>query len=98
MPSTRSLIHSSKLSSVATLLVVLASCVSVEAQSTSSIEELVTDQNGDIVPAVTVSLMGQAIGVEPTAVSDELGQLMRRILAPPLFTLSALLVHVERNR
>ncbi len=48
MSPTRSLIHRSKLSSAATL-VVLASCVYVEAQSTSSIEGLITDRNGDIV-------------------------------------------------
>lgn len=85
MPSTRSLIHRSKLSLAATSLVVLASCVSVEAQSTSSIEGLVTDQNADIVPAVVICFekrMVQEIRLNDRYFID-LGPLAPGLVTPP---------------
>ncbi len=59
------------------------------AQSTATLQGLVTDEQGAIVPGVSIVARSKATGVERTAVSDAAGQYLLASLAPGLYQVEA---------
>jgi hypothetical protein len=57
-----------------TTIVLLTLSASVQAQSTASIEGLVTDQLGDVIPDVEITVINPSIGLEREVVSDNSGR------------------------
>src|SRR5438552_12603975 len=80
-----------KLVSLVVALVVLAAGTS-SAQSTTTLQGVVTDSQGGVMPGVSVAIRNQATGIERAAVTDAAGQYVAASLPPGRYSVVA---HLE---
>ncbi len=74
------------------LAVALVSVVPAHAQSTATLQGLLTDAQGAVMPGVTVTIRNVATGIERTTVSDNAGQYVAASLPPGHY---AVVAHLE---
>jgi hypothetical protein len=74
------------------LAVALVSVVPAHAQSTATLQGLITDTQSAVMPGVTVTIRNVATGIERTTVSDNAGQYVAASLPPGHY---AVVAHLE---
>ncbi len=77
------------LSSLGAALVLALVSSPVAAQSTATLQGLVTDEQGALMPGASIVVSSQATGVSRTAVTDAAGQYLVASLAPGLYRVEA---------